>query len=44
MSAGTSNATDAESSSDIGDYTHEAFQFDFFYPAWSDTSTARATK
>jgi hypothetical protein len=40
VSAGTSNATDAESSFDFGDYTHAAFQSGFFYPAWSDNSNS----
>jgi hypothetical protein len=40
VSAGTSNATDAESSFDFGDYTHAAFQSGLFYPAWSDNSNS----
>jgi len=40
VSRGTSNATDAQSFFDYGDYTHAAFQSHNFYPAWSDNSNA----
>ncbi len=40
VSAGTSNATDAESFFDFGDYTHAAFQSGLFRPAWSDNSNS----
>jgi hypothetical protein len=40
VSAGTSNATDAQSPFDFGDYTHAAFQSGAFYPAWSDNSNS----
>jgi hypothetical protein len=40
VSAGTSNAADAQSSFDYGDYTHAAFASHLFYPAWSDNSNS----
>jgi hypothetical protein len=40
VSEGTSNAIDAETSFDYGDYTHAAFQSGVFYPAWSDNSNS----
>ena len=40
VSAGTSNAVDANSSFDIGDYTHAAFVAGSFWPAWSDNSNS----
>ena len=40
VSAGTSNAVDADSFFDTGDYTHAAFQSHAFYPAWSDNSNS----
>ena len=40
VSAGTSNADDAQSFFDYGDYTHAAFQSGAFYPAWSDNSNS----
>ena len=40
VSAGTSNAPDAQSFFDYGDYTHAAFQSHLFYPAWSDNSNS----
>jgi BNR/Asp-box repeat protein len=40
VSAGTSNAPDAQSFFDFGDYTHAAFQSHLFYPAWSDNSNS----
>jgi len=40
VSQGTSNATDAQSFFDFGDYTHAAFQSGSFYPAWSDNSNS----
>jgi Neuraminidase (sialidase) len=40
VSLGTSNATDAQSSFDYGDYTHAAFASHLFYPAWSDNSNS----
>jgi hypothetical protein len=40
VSRGTSNAADANSSFDTGDYTHAAFQSHLFYPAWSDNSNS----
>ncbi|MDP9344082.1 MAG: glycoside hydrolase [Actinomycetota bacterium] len=39
-SQGTSNANDAGSFFDYGDYTHAAFQSHTFYPAWSDNSNS----
>jgi hypothetical protein len=38
VSRGTSNAADANSSFDVGDYTHAAFAGGTFWPAWSDNS------
>jgi hypothetical protein len=43
VSAGTSNAADAQSSFDFGDYTHAAFNSGLFYPAWSDNSNSTGT-
>jgi hypothetical protein len=40
VSRGTSNATDAQSFFDYGDYTHAAFQSGTFLPAWSDNSNS----
>jgi hypothetical protein len=40
VSRGTSNANDAQSFFDYGDYTHAAFQSGAFYPAWSDNSNS----
>jgi hypothetical protein len=40
VSLGTSNAADARSFFDTGDYTHAAFQSRTFYPAWSDNSNS----
>jgi hypothetical protein len=38
VSQGTSNAIDADSFFDTGDYTHAAFVAGSFWPAWSDNS------
>ncbi|HYY32348.1 MAG TPA: hypothetical protein VE693_02025 [Gaiellaceae bacterium] len=43
VSKGTSNAPDADSFFDTGDYTHAAFQSGVFYPAWSDNSNSTGT-
>ncbi len=43
MNPSTSNAADAASSFDFGDYTHAAFQSGLFYPAWSDNSNSTGT-
>jgi hypothetical protein len=43
VSAGTSNAPDAGSFFDTGDYTHAAFVHGRFYPAWSDNSNSTGT-
>jgi hypothetical protein len=40
VSLGTSNATDAQSFFDYGDYTHATFASHLFYPAWSDNSNS----
>jgi hypothetical protein len=40
VSRGTSNAVDANSSFDVGDYTHAAFVGGSFWPAWSDNSNS----
>jgi len=40
VSRGTSNASDAQSGFDYGDYTHAAFQSGTFFPAWSDNSNS----
>jgi hypothetical protein len=40
ISAGTSNAADANSFFDTGDYTHAAFVAGTFWPAWSDNSNS----
>lgn len=43
VSKGTSNAPDADSFFDTGDYTHASFQSGLFYPAWSDNSNSTGT-
>jgi hypothetical protein len=43
VSAGTSNAVDANSFFDVGDYTHAAFVAGTFWPAWSDNSNSTGT-
>jgi hypothetical protein len=40
VSQGTSNAVDADSFFDTGDYTHAAFVAGTFWPAWSDNSNS----
>jgi hypothetical protein len=40
VSQGTSNAIDANSGFDVGDYTHAAFVAGTFWPAWSDNSNS----
>ena len=40
ISPGTSNATQANGSFDVGDYTHAAFAGGTFWPAWSDNSNS----
>ena len=40
VSQGTSNAVDANSFFDVGDYTHAAFMAGTFWPAWSDNSNS----
>jgi hypothetical protein len=40
VSRGTSNAIDANSFFDVGDYTHAAFVAGSFWPAWSDNSNS----
>jgi hypothetical protein len=40
VSSGTSNAIDANSFFDVGDYTHAAFVAGSFWPAWSDNSNS----
>ncbi|HET8752103.1 MAG TPA: sialidase family protein [Gaiellaceae bacterium] len=40
VSRGTSNAVDADTSFDVGDYTHAAFVAGTFWPAWSDNSNS----
>jgi hypothetical protein len=40
VSRGTSNAIDANSFFDVGDYTHAAFVAGAFWPAWSDNSNS----
>jgi hypothetical protein len=40
VSAGTSNAADADSFFDTGDYTDAAFVSGTFWPAWSDNSNS----
>jgi len=40
VSGGTSNATDANTFFDVGDYTHAAFVAGSFWPAWSDNSNS----
>jgi len=40
VSRGTSNAVDANTSFDVGDYTHAAFAGGTFWPAWSDNSNS----
>jgi BNR/Asp-box repeat len=43
VSNGTSNAVDANSFFDVGDYTHAAFVGGTFWPAWSDNSNSTGT-
>ena len=43
ISAGTSNAIDANSFFDVGDYSHAAFVGGTFWPAWSDNSNSTGT-
>jgi hypothetical protein len=43
ISPGTSNATQANGSFDVGDYTHAAFVGGTFWPAWSDNSNSTGT-
>jgi hypothetical protein len=43
ISTGTSNAVDANSFFDIGDYTHAAFVGGTFWPVWSDNSNSTGT-
>ena len=43
ISGGTSNAIDANSFFDVGDYTHAAFVGGMFWPAWSDNSNSTGT-
>jgi hypothetical protein len=43
ISAGTSNAADANTFFDVGDYTHAAFVAGNFWPAWSDNSNSTGT-
>jgi hypothetical protein len=43
VSAGTSNATDANTFFDVGDYTHAAFVRGTFWPVWSDNSNSTGT-
>ena len=40
VSQGTSNATDANTFFDVGDYTHAAFVGGSFWPSWSDNSNS----
>jgi len=40
LSQGASNAVDAQSFFDYGDYTHAGFASHRFYPAWSDNSNS----
>jgi hypothetical protein len=40
VSSGTSNAIDANSFFDVGDYTHAAFVAGTFWPSWSDNSNS----
>jgi len=40
VSRGTSNAVDANTGFDVGDYTHAAFAGGTFWPAWSDNSNS----
>lgn len=40
VSRGTSNAVDANTFFDVGDYTHAAFVDGTFWPAWSDNSNS----
>jgi hypothetical protein len=40
VSRGTSNAVDANSFFDVGDYTHAAFVGGTFWPAWADNSNS----
>jgi hypothetical protein len=43
VSSGTSNAVDANTSFDVGDYTHAAFAGGTFWPVWSDNSNSTGT-
>jgi hypothetical protein len=43
ISRGTSNAAEAGSYFDFGDYTHAAFVSGSFYPEWSDNSNSTGT-
>lgn len=43
ISNGTSNAVDANSFFDVGDYSHAAFVGGTFWPAWSDNSNSTGT-
>ena len=43
VSRGTSNAVDANTGFDVGDYTHAAFAGGTFWPAWSDNSNSTGT-
>ena len=43
VSRGTSNAVDANTSFDVGDYTHAGFAGGTFWPAWSDNSNSTGT-
>lgn len=43
VSRGTSNAVDANTFFDVGDYTHAAFAGGTFWPAWSDNSNSTGT-
>jgi hypothetical protein len=43
IAKGASNATDAGSILDYGDYTHATFSHGLFYPVWSDNSNSTGT-
>ena len=43
VSRGTSNAVDANTFFDVGDYTHAAFVGGTFWPVWSDNSNSTGT-
>jgi hypothetical protein len=43
ISKGTSNAADAHSGVDYGDFTHVAFAGGLFFPLWSDNSNSTGT-